>query len=212
MDKKNKKKTAAIVLAVLFCGALYLYGFYRQEQGQVMTESFSDEQEKEPADDSLDTGSASAGSEEKTVYIHICGAVKNPGVYRFKKKPRVVEVIKKAGGFTKKAQKDSLNQAAVVEDGTQLVIPKKSGKKPAKTQQQMGAGKNTADSSDDGKININQASKEKLMELSGIGESKAAQIISYREENGAFQKIEDIMKISGIKEGVFGRIKDFITV
>ena len=63
-----------------------------------------------------------------------------------------------------------------------------------------------------GKINLNTASVEQLMKLSGIGESKAAQIISYREKNGAFKKIEDIMNITGIKEGVFGKIKDDITV
>ena len=63
-----------------------------------------------------------------------------------------------------------------------------------------------------GKINLNTASAEQLMKLSGIGESKAAQIISYREKNGAFKKIEDIMNITGIKEGVFGKIKDDITV
>ncbi|MFR2555019.1 MAG: ComEA family DNA-binding protein, partial [Clostridium sp.] len=60
--------------------------------------------------------------------------------------------------------------------------------------------------------NLNTASAEQLMKLSGIGESKAAQIISYREKNGAFKKIEDIMNITGIKEGVFGKIKDDITV
>ena len=63
-----------------------------------------------------------------------------------------------------------------------------------------------------GKINLNTASAEQLMKLSGIGESKAAQIIFYREKNGAFKKIEDIMNITGIKEGVFGKIKDDITV
>ena len=61
-------------------------------------------------------------------------------------------------------------------------------------------------------MNINTATKEELMTIGGIGESKATQIISYRETNGPFQKIEDIMNISGIKEGIFSKIKDYITV
>ena len=66
--------------------------------------------------------------------------------------------------------------------------------------------------SDSGKVNINTASKEELMTLSGIGESKAAQILTYRETIGRFAKIEDIKNISGIKDGVFSKIKDYITV
>ena len=61
-----------------------------------------------------------------------------------------------------------------------------------------------------GKVNINEAAAEELMTLPGIGESKAADIIRYREENGGFDRIEDIMNISGIKEAVFGKIKDKI--
>ena len=78
--------------------------------------------------------------------------------------------------------------------------PRKRNKVPMECHQQMK------------RVNLNTASAEQLMKLSGIGESKAAQIISYREKNGAFKKIEDIMNITGIKEGVFGKIKDDITV
>lgn len=95
-----------------------------------------------------------------------------------------------------------MNQAAVVTDGTQLMIP-------AKSAASKGIDKTLSDTD---RVNINTASKEELMTLSGIGESKASQILSYREENGFFQRTEDIMNISGIKEGVFGKIKDKITV
>lgn len=102
-----------------------------------------------------------------------------------------------------------MNQAAVVTDGTQLMIP-------AKSAASKGIDKTLSDTdrtlSDTDRVNINKASKEELMTLSGIGESKASQILSYREENGFFQRTEDIMNISGIKEGVFGKIKDKITV
>ena len=86
----------------------------------------------------------------------------------------------------------------------------KKRKRKAAQEEQSSHGMSSADEA--GKINLNTASAEQLMKLSGIGESKAAQIISYREKNGAFKKIEDIMNITGIKEGVFGKIKDDITV
>ncbi len=138
-------------------------------------------------------------------YIHICGEVKSPGVYEFTQKPRVVEVIEKAGGFTKKADQACVNQAQTVEDGSQLVIEAKQGKRASK------AGAESTDSSD-GKVNINQATKEQLMTLSGIGEAKANQIIAYREDHGSFATTEEIKKISGIKDGVYNQIKDLIKV
>ena len=65
---------------------------------------------------------------------------------------------------------------------------------------------------DDGKININTAEKEELMTLTGVGEAKAQSIIAYREEHGGFQSIEELMQIEGIKEGVFNKIKEDITI
>ena len=67
-------------------------------------------------------------------------------------------------------------------------------------------------SADEGKVNLNTASKEQLMTLSGIGEAKAASIIAYREEHGGFQKIEELMEVEGIKEGVFNKVRDQIRV
>jgi len=64
----------------------------------------------------------------------------------------------------------------------------------------------------DGKVNLNTATKEELMMLSGVGESRADSIIAYREENGRFQNTEELMQISGIKEGLYNKIKDNITV
>ena len=64
----------------------------------------------------------------------------------------------------------------------------------------------------DKRVNLNSASREELMTLTGIGEAKASDIISYREENGGFKKPEDIMKIRGIKQGIYRKIKDMITV
>lgn len=202
MDKKKKNQMIASVLAVLLCGVFYFCNNYGEKSGEIVTEEINS-QESEDSVNKTVTQSPTNQEEKSIIFIHICGEVKQPGVYEFEKEPRAVEVIEKAGGFTKKADTSAINQAEVLTDGIQLVIPKK-GKK-----------KNTEQVTEEeslGKVNINTASKEELMTLTGIGESKADLILTYREENGGFQKKEDLMNITGIKEGVYSQIKDDITV
>lgn len=209
MKQKKITKAVAGCLLLIFCGVFYLSANVSNEPDEVVTEPFSD-------GGSVDTGQGdnpAAGQrnpEQKSsganVYIHICGAVKKPGVYVFDREPRVIEVVEKAGGFTKKADQTSLNLAETVGDGVKLDVAVK-GKREGQPQPEK-----TVSGSPDGKVNINTATREELMTLNGIGESKASQIISYREANGNFKKVEDIMNISGIKEGVFSKIKDRITV
>lgn len=141
--------------------------------------------------------------EEKTekIFVHVCGEVNNPGVYELNAGSRVFEALDAAGGVTKDAADDSINQAEVLSDGQQLEIF---------SEEQMSQNELT-ETFDSGKMNINKATKEELMTLSGIGESKADAIIRYREENGNFNSIEEIMEIEGIKEGVFRKIEEQIT-
>lgn len=206
MDRNKLIKLLSGLAVVFVCGIFYFLNSSGKTPDTVITEGFSDTVEREQGQKN---GSSTEKTEKASVYIHVCGQVKKPGVYVFHGEPRVIEAIEKAGGFTKKADESSLNQAAVVTDGTQLMIP-------AKSAASKGIDKTLSDTdrtlSDTDRVNINKASKEELMTLSGIGESKASQILSYREENGFFQRTEDIMNISGIKEGVFGKIKDKITV
>ena len=125
---------------------------------------------------------------------------------------RLYEAVSAAGGLREDAEDASLNQASLVEDGQQIYVP---------TQEEVANGtfggaaeEGIVESSQpsDGKMNINTADKTQLMTLPGIGESKAAAIITYRETHGNFQSIEDLMKVSGIKEGVFQKIQDKITI
>lgn len=205
MNRKNIIKLLSGLAVVILCGVLYLFSGIRDDSDIVVTEGFSDK-EVETATDPPQTKESDSSNRTGKIYIHVCGEVKKPGVYTFSTEPRVVEAVKKAGGFTGKANRFSINQAEKITDGTQLVIPAKGKKESRKKTENAGS----IDQS--GKVNLNTALKEELMTLSGIGESKAAQILSYREENGAFQKIEDIMNISGIKEGIFNRIKNQIVV
>lgn len=152
-------------------------------------------------------------SEKKGVYVYICGEVANPGVYELSEDSRIYEAVDAAGGFTENAAKESVNLASKVSDGMQITIYNKeeAASLPAGSGGSGGSnGQNGMSSS--GLVNLNTATKEELMTLKGIGEAKAEDIIRYREKSGGFKKIEDIMKISGIKEAGFQKIKDSITV
>ena len=134
-----------------------------------------------------------------SIFVYVCGAVMWEGVYELPNGSRVYEAIQRAGGFTEDAAVTAVNQAEVLVDEAQLYIPTENEVAVQQVQ-------------NDGKVNLNSATKEQLMTLPGVVESKASLIIQYREEHGRFQKIEDVMNISGIKEGLFNKIKEYIKV
>lgn len=143
------------------------------------------------------------------LYVQISGAVHNPGVYAVSEGERIFQVIAKAGGLLENAAFDSVNQAMAVKDGQCIHVCTKEEYQESKNQSTQDG---TVTKQQVQKVNINHASQEQLMTLPGIGEGKARQIIEYREENGSFETIEAIMKISGIKEHLFEKIKDAICV
>ena len=165
-------------------------------------------------------------TDQKLCYVYLCGEVNNPGVYTLLEGARVYEAIELAGGFTGEAAESWLNLAEPVCDSMKLEVPSKTQAKDplwqakaqagsAKTSGAAGAG-NGAGGTDGGSqkmlVNINTASLEELMTLKGIGASRAEDIVRYRQEAGGFTKIEDIMKVPGIKDTAFQKIKDKITL
>lgn len=186
--------------------------------------------EAEPSAGSTDrTELSDASSEEaKTLVVHICGAVSAPGVYELPAGSRIIDAVEAGGGFLPEAEEACCNLAEEIVDGCQIYIMTKS-ESCADGQTEKKAGIQTSPDSDmqttdrnvrsnsapaleNGLVNLNTADIAALMTLPGIGESRAKAIISYREQHGAFAKIEDIMKISGIKQAAFSKIKDKITV
>ena len=150
------------------------------------------------------------------IFVHVCGAVKKEGVYQVINSARVVDAIKAAGGLTKAAASYGINQAELLKDGMQIYIPTK---KEVKVNKVIPSGlPSVTGASDISKnanteiVNINTATKEELMRLNGVGEAKAALIINFRETNGGFKNINDLMKIKGIKQKFFDKIKDSICV
>jgi len=144
---------------------------------------------------------------EKPVIVYITGAVPRPGVYALPKGARVQDAISAAGGFLAEAEKSQINLAALVEDGEKLDIPYIEGASPVITTPEPEVVTSTTEL-----IDINIASAAELESLPGIGPTTAQKIIDYREQNGPFLSIEDIINVPGIGPGTYERIKDLITV
>ena len=180
---------------------------------QEIQEPFRDENGSVQGESTVETQEYVENSEKSGVYVYICGEVVAPGVYELSEDSRIYEAVDAAGGFTENAARESVNLASKVSDGMQITIYNKeeAASLPAGSGSAVG---NTGQggTSGSGLVNLNTATKEELMTLKGIGEAKAEDIIRYREKSGGFKKIEDIMKISGIKEAGFQKIKDNITV
>ena len=153
-----------------------------------------------------ETEESDGAKEEKTCLVYVCGAVVSPGVYELDDGSRIYEAVELAGGFMEEAAEDALNLAESVTDGQMIRIPTE------EEQEAVGRQGAEADSTADGKLDLNRADVAALMELPGIGQSKAEAIVGYREEHGPFSQAEDLMKVEGIKEGVFDKIKDRIKV
>ncbi len=154
---------------------------------------------------------AGAGTTPNTCFVHICGAVQEPGVYGLPEGSRIYQAVEMAGGFLPEADEDHLNLAAMVADGMQITIYTKE-EVASNLPVSQGSGDMEDSQAYPSKIDINTAGKEALMTLKGIGESRAEAIIAYRTEHGPFQRIEDIMQVPGIKDGAFQKIKEDITV
>ena len=160
------------------------------------------------------TVSDAAQEQQESIFVQVTGAVKTPGVYELPMESRVFEAVQAAGGMTDDAAAESLNQALELTDRQMIVVY---------TQQEWSTmledadtavtgAENAGQAADDGRVNINTASLDELCTISGIGRSRAESILTSREQHGAFASIEEIMNVSGIKDGLFQKIKDKIKV
>lgn len=168
------------------------------------------------------------------IYVYICGAVVNAGVVSGGADMRLYQAVELCGGLIDEADGTKVNLAMQLKDGDKIYIPyayddinltdeinngcnpNATGISGSNTENSGGnsksSGGNTGGAGSSNLININKASKSELMQLSGIGEARALDIICYREKYGAFKRIEDIKNVSGIKDAAFNKIKDYICV
>ncbi|MDE7282442.1 MAG: helix-hairpin-helix domain-containing protein [Lachnospiraceae bacterium] len=229
MNKKNILKITLFFLLPLLtltaCTGKQDIAFELEEQGKTKEAEYVSDEEKTADGESAAAEEVIAVKEPAVIYVHICGAVANPGVYALDAGSRVFEGVEAAGGFSKEACEDYVNQAEILQDGQRLIIPtleeaeavnnagtfQESWRIDALGTEQSAVGE-AAVGNTDGLININTADESVLSSIDGIGAGKAAAIVKYRQENGNFQSVQDIMKVSGIKEGTYEKIKDKITV
>jgi competence protein ComEA len=214
---KNKSKTG-IILVLFLCISIILCSCSKKSYLDKKAEANELRAKSDTLDKISNDKSETDNIEKKVVkgtkydsnetwYVEVSGAVNAPGVYRIRPGARVFEALNKAGGITADACIDDINQAAPVKDGQKITLQSKS--QMLEDEKSGGSGQNSKTSE---LISLNKATKEELMTLPGVGESKASDIIKYREEHGGFATTEELMEISGIKEGVYNKLSDKITV
>ena len=220
------KKIIIIILIVLGILISIIYGiiYYKKQEKESyeISESLNNNKIKQLEKPKKDNS-------KNNIVVDIKGEVHNPSIYKVKKNTRIIDVINMAGGLTNNADTSVINLSKKVTDEMVIIIYSKqevynflSTKKEEEQKLNIckdGEIKNDAciikDSSttnNTGKININTANIDTLKTLPGVGETKAKNIIKYREKNGNFTKIEDIKLVEGIGDSIYDQIKEIITI
>ena len=181
---------------------------------------FSNKQETNPYEDILTNTvvaenkveEQSKNEEKTTIKVYIAGEVNIPGVIELEEGARIEDAIENAGGVKAEANLKNINLAYEVSDGEKIYIPNLAEEESEVEQNNSSNSTSNTNSNSNGKVNINKATATELTSVPGIGASTAQKIITYREENGKFQAIEDVKKVSGIGDSKFESMKDYISV
>lgn len=162
------------------------------------------EQEENPNDGTDDAG--------KLIYVHVAGAVAKSGMVELPEGSRVADAVEAAGGMSEDAIPESVNLARLLQDGEQLRVASASEQLATAPDESIAEGEGSKGAIANGVVNLNLASKEDLMTLSGIGESKAQKILDYREDVGSFKSIDDLLNVSGIGEKTLDALRASICI
>ena len=185
----------AVIIVVTLCGAALWY-----------SRSLPKPVEVRRATAKPFVSTAPSSPSPSPLIVDVAGAVRKPGVYEFTEGDRIVDAIDAAGGSTAKASLESLNLAAPLTDGLQVLVPKQA---PA---QVPGAPPVAASGGPAPLVDVNTASATELEELPGIGEVIAQRIVDYRTQNGPFTSVDDLLDVSGIGDAILAEIHDLVTV
>lgn len=204
LNKKNRYLAAALSAALAASTAL-LGGCRDAGSGEIILIGEAAEVGNQ--------NSAAPDAAEKTesgpvsVRVYVCGAVVRPGVVEIPEGSRVEDALSAAGGLSPEAAVQAVNLADWVKDGQMIYFPTSE-----ETGQMWGSSQGGSLLGGEQAVNINTADKALLCTLPGIGESRAADIIAYREAHGGFESCEELMQVSGIKAGIYEKLRDKITV
>ena len=153
-------------------------------------------------------------AESDEIVVHVAGAVKKPGVVRIPRGSRVDDAVKAAGGFSSRADPDSVNLAQPLEDGVQVYVPRRG--ETVQVEARVGVVRQGATSEhkepQPGKINVNTASAEQLESLPGVGPATARAIIEYRRQNGGFHSVDELLEVRGIGPKKLEQIRPYVVV
>lgn len=206
MKKIDKKIVILFGLLIIICFAIYF--FTKDEE----TENFSSTEQYVTSNE---VGSINSSTDTEEIIVHITGEVTSPGIVSLPKGSRISDAIQASGGLTILADVSKINLAYELKDGQKVYIPSTEDEENIEYVEND-AGENVIVqdkvSSNSSVVDINSATQSELENLPGVGPSTASKIIDYREKNGDFKKIEDIMNVSGIGEAKFNSIKDYITI
>ena len=197
-----KKRLICAVLLMIFVGAAgLLFGkkFPGSAAGQAGSSGTLRWSRPEESTQAEETG---ATTQEARLTVYICGEVRRPGVSELPTDGRLCDAVALAGGVTGSAAADAVNMAEPLTDGMRYYIPSRSESEEGKLYEDP----------QDQRVNLNTATREELMTLSGIGQTRAENILAYREAHGKFRSIEELTEVSGISEGILSQIKDQIRV
>lgn len=193
---KKKEKIIGSIVITIFLAIFLVVGFFKSKNTEYKKEDIFVED---------NTTQKNVKEDNNIIRVEIKGEVNKPDVYSLKKGDIVLDLVKASGGYKENADKDSIIQSAKLSDGACIVV-KKIGDK-------IQSGIQPTAALSDGKVNINSATKDQLMTLDGIGESRAEKIIEYREKNGPYNKIEDLKNIGArIGDTLIKNIKDKVEV
>jgi len=206
LNKKQKLIFFIILIIMISIIAYYTYSTLYKNSF-----SFSYKENSSVINDFIENNTISTSttnvSEQTSIVVYICGAVKESKVITLKENSRICDAINAVGGLTDNADLSNINLAYILEDGEKVYIPEKG----EEIENNLTSSYNNS-STTNNKININKASQTELETIPGIGPSTALKIINYRKENGKFLKIEDIKNVSGIGNTKYESMKDYITV
>lgn len=158
------------------------------------------------ADGPADASPAAGGA----ILVHLLGAVERPGLYELREGDRGIDAVAAAGGFTDEADQSQLNLARPLSDGEQIHVPA-IGEAPA-VPPVGGAGAVHSGGPAGGRVNLNTADLQALDTLPGVGPATAKSILDWRETNGRFTAVEDLLGVAGIGEKTLAALRDLVTV
>jgi competence protein ComEA len=159
---------------------------------------------------SLPTVSGAPSSSGDSVFVHVLGAVRNPGLFELGNGARVIDAVSAAGGFTDDAEQGGVNLARIMADGEQIVVPRIGEAPPAAVAGPTGSG--AAAAPPGAKVSLNSGAAADFETLPRIGPAMAQRIVDWRTANGRFSRIEDLMNVTGIGQKTFDSLKDLITL